>query len=481
MTMKSVATGEVVNAKSKPRQKVVREIQTSAAADHKMKGSRPSSSRKRTGRVASSDLEDTEVPPSDIMLLLDEQRKDIDRVVAGFDNLQQEVVSLKDTFKSIQPKQDGASSVSVKELDLITDNVSKVNRKLSELDILKFEMTMMQQRFRRMEEARPVKQPSPTAVKPAQTPLLASAADSQVQTLILSSPPVAGATLQTTPRALKIPALANKHAKIASVSLDAMNSVSHAAHTPKLGDSRGPMLEDSSLNINHQNAPPPLNGISQMIESGQGNSPEERSDYTLKVPPANFIQSPRIPHVTPDFQDASIQEILKSEKDEDSDEINSPHITSPKQTSVNFVHQPRKRRRQSVVASLPTSEWDEPSRAGLQNTDAESTLGQKHDSKRRKTATLRESSARAVDNAEVSLWAPAQPASSLRDERGVLVRANGQVDRRSSRWSQNHSWPQKSHKRSDGPRDAEGYLLRQDGKRDSRSVYAIDSAKKKAK
>ena len=112
-----------------------------------------------------SEVEDPEAPSSDQVFdpiiaptadpipILEKQRKDIDRIMARVDNLQQYMISLNKIVKSHNL---------VENDDLLTHNIINDGSRLSELDSLKLEMKIMQQRIKRMEESRSKGRSSPT-------------------------------------------------------------------------------------------------------------------------------------------------------------------------------------------------------------------------------------------------------------------------------------------------------------------------------
>ena len=69
-----------------------------------------------------------------------------------------------------------------------------------------------------------------------------------------------------------------------------------------------------------------------------------------------------------------------------------------------------------------------------------------------------------------SIWAPE---TGYRPERGLMITRDGRIDGRSLRFEG------KGHYKRQGPRDADGYLLRADGSRDKRSVRIINAMKKR--
>ena len=83
------------------------------------------------------------------LLALEDQRRDINRIFEAIDNLQDEMGAIKDSIQNIQ---DRAPETFAGEIELLTENVSKVSKGMGEIEGLKFEIKMMQQRLKRLEE-----------------------------------------------------------------------------------------------------------------------------------------------------------------------------------------------------------------------------------------------------------------------------------------------------------------------------------------
>lgn len=151
MIMQSSATGEKVEPYME------RPLTTHAGAKTAM--GPLSTSRIGNGTSASIVTESTsggEAPPAS-PLELKQQRMDIDRLMAKFEGLQNDMVSMKtaiDEIKEATQKSSRNSSAHAfaEELELLTENVSHVNWKANEIDRLKLELELMKRRVKRLEE-----------------------------------------------------------------------------------------------------------------------------------------------------------------------------------------------------------------------------------------------------------------------------------------------------------------------------------------
>ena len=117
-----------------------------------------------------NDLGNGENSSANVSLLLNEQRKDIDRILRSLDELQHEMKSVKKSVSELRATSsaslDGPSAKSgfayEEELDLLADSVSAVASKVNEVDGLKLEIKLLKRRLQRVEESNGVTQSSHT-------------------------------------------------------------------------------------------------------------------------------------------------------------------------------------------------------------------------------------------------------------------------------------------------------------------------------
>lgn len=165
--MKSITLGKFVQARVKQRQNPTPEASPEDALACRQEVPKPTSSKKhpisqRLGREG----EDTEVSApnqvSDLvigstagpMLVPEEQGKDIERIMASVNILQREMVSLKKSVKFLMDRNGQTSQDFSGNVDIPADDTIEVSNGLSELDTLKLEMKMMQQRMKCMQDSR---------------------------------------------------------------------------------------------------------------------------------------------------------------------------------------------------------------------------------------------------------------------------------------------------------------------------------------
>lgn len=179
--MKSIISGNLVEMKTKQRQNNATETSQTDPLARRPNRSRPTSSQKHPEpQRRGSEVRDTEACSSDQVLdlsippiansipLFEEQRRDINRIMAGVSILQQDVSSLWEHFERFEGRRDHASHDLVREVGIPTDNTTKASSRPSELHALKLEMKIMQQCIKRMEESRPEEWRSSTILGSAQ-------------------------------------------------------------------------------------------------------------------------------------------------------------------------------------------------------------------------------------------------------------------------------------------------------------------------
>ena len=161
LTMRSTASGNLVEAKFKKRQRNGRETSPTAPLAHRPDAIRPASSHKpsatqrRGSEVEYSDqVSNLKIAPTaDPLAILEGQRRDIDRIMSSVDLLQEEMISLRGYAAFSEESRSLACRDLAGDVDLLTKNITPASNRLSELDGLKFEMKMMQQRIKRFEDS----------------------------------------------------------------------------------------------------------------------------------------------------------------------------------------------------------------------------------------------------------------------------------------------------------------------------------------
>ena len=106
----------------------------------------------KVAQALSSDqpLDPIIAPTADLRPLLEEQRRDIDRIIANENVLQQGMTSLRTLVENTRLQ---ASHGFLGDINITADNITKVSSRLSELDVLKQDVKILQQRIKRLEES----------------------------------------------------------------------------------------------------------------------------------------------------------------------------------------------------------------------------------------------------------------------------------------------------------------------------------------
>ena len=480
------------------------------------------SQRKEIDRILETVSSLQQGPPFDPVPELESQRKDIDRIVETVSNLRGDMDFIKDSISNVETRQLGTFAQPqnfAEEIDILTENVSKFSKGLSEVEGLKFDIKMIQQRLKRLEEDRLRKRTSLTPAEHTQDP-----------TRFSTPMPAVKASPQPTPRNhtglfresflnsrdpfsrnpsrtfSEMPSgghsLRNEHQL--SNDYDDMNGnyepyedsrpSNHQTHTDTTrGNANGetyPMPASNTADIPPPRPPytpldPRLSDTPQSSTNGHAESLPSPAFTAHATQPTNH------PILTPGIQEASTiprypSEGLPLSDGEQVDTVQPqpqypppPQMPAPQAQMVSNSNK-RRHRRTSVPTRLPTP----PGWQGIPGTGAE-TDTEPNRSKRRKTTAFGETgpgslSSPAPATSIEAANARQSPSSSgfLRNEKGLLFKTNGKIDGRSMRYlSQNKE--KRIHRPTQGPRDAEGYLLRPDGTRDARSVRIIDEAKRK--
>ena len=480
------------------------------------------SQRKDIDRILETVSNLQQGPPFDPVPELESQRKDIDRIVETVSNLQGDMDFIKDSISNFETRQPGAFAQTqnfAEEIDILTENVSKFSKGLSEVEGLKFDIKMIQQRLKRLEEDRLRKRTSLTAAEHTQDP-----------TRFSTPMPAVKASPQPTPRNhtglfrenflnsrdpfprnpsrtfSEMPSgghpLRNEHQF--SNDYDDMNG-NYEPYEDSRPSNHQTLTDTTRGNANGETYPVPPSNTAEMppprppytpLDPRLSDTPQSSTNGYAEslprpAPTAHATKPTNHPILTPGVQEASTVPRYPSEGPHvsDSEQVDTvqpqpqypppPQMPAPQAQMVSNSNK-RRHRRTSVPTRLPTP----PGWQGTPGTGAE-TNTEPNRSKRRKTTAFGETSPGSLSSPAPATSSEAanarkSPSSSglLRNEKGLLFKTNGKIDGRSMRYlSQNKE--KRIHRPTQGPRDAEGYLLRPDGTRDARSVRIIDEAKRK--
>ncbi|KAF6236636.1 hypothetical protein HO173_005417 [Letharia columbiana] len=518
MTMKSITSGNLVEAKPKKRQNNVLDTSPKDPLASMPNLSGPTSSKQRSvPHRRGSEIEDTEAPSSgqifelnigqtaDLMPILGEQRRDIDRVMASVNILQQDMISVRESVQHLEDRRDQASQDFAGDVDLLTDSITKVSSRLSELDALKLEMKMMQQRIKRMEDSRPTGRRSSTGLGSAQvsnrpSPTIDEKAiprnDATSNGLLLSatqSPMSAyfdGLLAPQKTASERHNAVDGGDPPFQRLSL---GSKAEALPPQKIVATRprtlinGTASRGSHTSVNMPPPQIPRKGPDQStIRHGSSTASDVATPRTASTSITGNTDSTILPRNISQLQETSTgshqnnqddhkydDELVDDVRPQSSTGSSTRNSWQPAgKTAQNRADQsaqqppPKTKRRQSVPVAPPISEPSDGNKTARGRTTH-------RNSKRRKTTAFDASTP------STSVWdvdsRDSRSSSGRRDEHGLLHRANGEVDGRSARYQNLES---KGGKKP-GKRDRDGYLLKPDGTRDPRSVKSVNQWKKK--
>ena len=460
-------------------------------------------------------------PVLEPMLVLEDQRRDINRIFEAIDNLQDEMSSIKN---SIQIIQDRPSETFAGEIELLTENVSKVSKGMGEIEGLKFEMKMMQQRLKRLEEATSNKRTFSSIV---------DTRDSSRETTPIASrylSPYLTPRNQHGPAKEDIATGRDVGSRLSSRGLSERlaggHPLRHVEHVFDEPPNRDGYLVPSE-GFQPLNNRVPSGNADRTANEMQGNNttatPDHSRLYTdLKLqafgPQPNVavgqvetsskaVSAHNMQSIATNVNFNTISETQLGpgtsmhnteypvQETEDVEMISDqPHLQAPQGSliannkppmpapSAIMVPDTQESHQTSVKASAEAATSAAEKHVELVTApDTETRRGR---TKRRKTTAFHETvpPRTSTGSPDHSIWAADTPSvrrlsGENRNEQGLLLRRNGEVDGRSTRYL-NHEKDKRSHRPAQGPRDAEGYLLRPDGSRDTRSVRIIDSAKK---
>ena len=452
---------------------------------------------------------DEEIPVLEPMLVLEDQRRDINRIFEAIDNLQVELSSIRDSIQNIQNR---PSETFASEIELLTENVSKVSKGMGEIEGLKFEIKMMQQRLKRLEEANTNRRTFSGIV---------DTRDSSRETT-----PIANRYLSPylTPRNQHGPSREDIGSRLPSrgfserlASGHPLRHVEHVYDRPPSRDGHQVPPEGFQLVNNRVPSGNAAMAANEMQRTNTAVTPDNNELYTgqrlqsidllpnvanaqVETSSRNAVSTHDMQSIATDVNSNAVPEtqprtgtsVLENEDVEmisDQRSLRAPHgpldadnrppLPAP---STSTVPDTQERHQMPLKASAKAATHVMETRKEPV-TAPDNETGRGH-TKRRKTTAFDEtvSPRRSTESPDHSIWAAdARSARRLsgenRNEQGLLLRRNGKVDRRSTRYL-NHEKDKRSHRPAQGPRDAEGYFLRPDGSRDTRSVRILDSAKK---
>ena len=454
------------------------------------------------------------------MLALEDQRRDINRIFEAIDDLQDEMGAIKDSIQNIK---DRPPETFAGEIELLTENVSKVSKGMGEIEGLKFEIKMMQQRLKRLEEANsnrrtfsgivgtrdPSRETTPIApryLSPYATPrsqygpsrgdtTIGRDLGSRLPSRSFSDRLTGGHPLRNVEHIFDRPPSRGEY-QMPSEGVQSLNNQrppgnvdKSANETQRSQTAATPDPSKSYTDEKLRSSDPLANGHEESFPRNAFSAQAMQSNPTDVNYNAVSEAHPR-PWTSVHHTESVVQENEEVEMIR-----NQPHLRDP-QDSLVANNTPERPIQSAIMVSDIQEHQQTPIIASANNATPAAEKSKEHvtapdteigrgTTKRRKTTAFDEAVPRAgsTESPDHSIWAAHIPSErrvsgEKRNEQGLLLRRNGKVDRRSIRYL-SHEKDKRSHRPAQGPRDAEGYLLRPDGSRDTRSVRIINSAKKK--
>ena len=400
--------------------------------------------------------------------LLVEQRNDIDRILLTVNELKHEIASMKETIaeaKSVEPAESRnphRRSAFPEELELLTENVSRLNSRVGDIDGLRLEMIVMKRRVKVLEQGYapsqstrtvtgytppatsrptpPERRVSALTTRPAHRPLYPNGPPLHAE----AGSPVVASSVESRP---------------ASTDLYGVSPEYIARGTIANGDQE--MRDASSANV--------TSSISSSAASSldSGSEPSSSSEPQLQQPPP--IPKERPASVSKNLND---REMVRLSDPEDSDY--DPDSQRPRTRN----HPP------GAKVRLPTPDWEKPNWNGpsnpAYNLNNQPLGGPEPDPKRRKTSSFAEGLG-AFANGLPASWTestfqtqtqtPSQSQPQSTASAPTVDSAATYVPSPTSPPPNAAAAPTKQDLRSvPRARDAQGRLLRPDGKIDGRSI-----------
>ena len=458
------------------------------------------------------------------MLALEDQRRDINRIFEAIDNLQDEMSAIKNSIQTIQ---DRSPENFAGEIELLTENVSKVSKGMGEIEGLKFEIKMMQQRLKRLEEANTNRRTFAGIVDNRDSSRETTPIAARYLSPYLTPRNQHGPSREDNTNGRDVGSRFSRGVPERLTGVHPLRNVEHIFDRPPSRDGyQVPSESFQPLN----NKVPSENADKAANETHRSNTaatPDASKSYTEQrlrssdslpnvangqeeIFPRNAFSAQAMQSIVTDANSNTVSEAQPRpwtsvhdteyavQEHEEVEMIrDQPHLRGPQGSlvadnkpqmpvsSASMVSDTHKRDQMPIKASANTATpAGETHREHVTAPDTETGRGR---AKRRKTTAFDEAvpRARSTESPDHSIWAADVPSARRlsgenRNEQGLLLRRNGKVDGRSIRYL-THEKEKRSHRPAQGPRDAEGYLLRPDGSRDTRSVRIINSAKKKNK
>jgi len=413
---------------------------------------------------------------------LDAQRKDIDHISAAVEGIVKDVNHMKGLMESMRSEmysrpaastlslQDGAV-YPVDELELLTANITSIGAKANEVEGLKLELEMMKRRIKRMEDPNGATQSTSTL-----------AAQSQETPRLLRMARMTGPLARRS---------SQKPAEKASMSRDhALEADAYQFGTMKaedeLGD-RGGSVSTSHEGLNDNHKRPRSSTLEDAVPDsqldrlgGRDASTREHEKSPVKANARDIGHTAAPPVTTPTKRHASkptepyfSYDVMAIDNPDDDDYTPGSRSTAGRGTRGS----PRGRARGRSVGrgrggrpreSLPSDRLGTPEWEKSDWTDGDSNNGDRPvvTASRRRSGEV---SRRGTGGGSLSEPRRAQRQDSSdskerpRDAEGYLLTPNGKRNGRST-----------VQPRDQRPRDAEGYLLTAKGKRDGRSKFWTD-------
>ena len=420
----------------------------------------------------------TDETPKPTARLLAEQRNDIDRILLLINDLKHDMASVKEAMaeaKSAEPAESRnphRRSAFPEELELLTENVSRLNSRVGDIDGLRLEMIVMKRRVKVLEQgypsqmshtvtghtpsatSRPI-QPEPRvsvlATRPAHRPLYPN------------GPPQA-------PEAGSPMVASSVESRTASTDLYGVSPEYEARHTMTNGDQD--MRDTSSANATSSIASSTASSLDSQSDPSSSLEPQ------LQQPPLE----PQLRYPPPISRDAPVS-IHKNTKEHEMVRVSDPEDSDydPDSQGPRTRNHPR-----GTKIRLPTPDWERPSWTGPPNSTnnpyGRPLGGPEPDPKRRKTyAEGLDPYAAGLPNSwtESSYHTQSQTQTPSQTQPPIAAPTpteNSTATYVPSPISPSHppsaaAVPTKQDLRSvPRARDAQGRLLRPDGKIDGRSI-----------
>ena len=405
----------------------------------------------RDPETSSSDqVSDLAIAPSaNPLAALEEQRRDIDRILASINTLQEDMMSLRQSVEDLQDRRNQASHYLAADVDILTGNLKLVGRRLNELDALKLDMKMMQQRIKHMDGSRSRGQQSSAVLGSAQVSrrsspkideqgiprdnalpngLQIAAPQTPISALFEGLFSVNGITSRGSHTSVDMPPPQVPHDKSERYSVRRRTSTANNMVTPST-------------------APTPTSLPRAMSRTKDGSTGPYHESQDSHIYDDELDEDVRL---RSSIGSSTETTLLSGKKTTPSRGLQmTPTVQQPL---------PKTQSRKSVPLPPPTPE------SSYKHGSARSS----HSSKRRKTSAFN------ANTRSTSIWRPnyrdSEPSRGGRDEQALLSRSDGEYYDRPARFQN----VEITGKKKPGQRDKDGYLMKGDGTGSSRSVKGVD-------